>query len=211
MEPIVILGAGGFGREVHALIEDINRAAPTWDILGFADDNSAALDPFDRFDGVRWPTGELPIKECRNYVCAVGAPATKKAIVDRLAVKDVTWPTLIHPTADIGPGSTIGQGGILCRNAVVTVDGTLGAHIHLNIAATIGHDAQIGDFCTLSSHVDICGSARLGEGVFLGSHASVMPKAKLGDWARVGAGSVVLRTVRPKTTVFGVPAVRVAT
>ena len=94
---------------------------------------------------------------------------------------------------------------------VVTVDVTLGAHVHLNVAVTVGHDAQVGDFCTLSSHVDICGGATLGEGVFLGSHASVMPKAKVGEWARVGAGSGVLRTVRAKTTVFGVPAVRVAT
>ena len=210
MEPIVIIGAGGFGREVHALIEDINQVAPTWNILGFADDNSAALDSFERFDGVRWSTDDLPIEECRNYVCAVGAPATKKAILDKVAEKDLVWPTLIHPTADIGPGSVIGPGGILCRNSVVTVDVTLGAHIHLNVTATIGHDAQIGDFCTLSSHVDICGSATLGEGVFLGSHASVMPKAKVGEWARVGAGSVVLRTVRAKTTVFGVPAVRVS-
>ena len=103
----------------------------------------------------------------------------------------------------------IGSGGILCRNSVVTVDVTLGAHVHLNLAATVGHDARIEAFCTLSCQVDICGSVTLGEGVFLGSHASVMPKAKVGEWARVGAGSVVLRTVRAETTVFGVPAKRV--
>ena len=72
MEPVVIVGAGGFGREVHALIEDINRVVPTWEILGFADDDSAALDSFDRLDGVRWSIDELPVDGCRNYVCAVG-------------------------------------------------------------------------------------------------------------------------------------------
>lgn len=211
MEPIVIIGAGGFGREVHALIEDINRAVPTWQILGFADDDSTALDEFERFDGVRWPIDNLPIEDCRNYVCAVGAPATKKAILDRLAEGDVVWPSLVHPMAHVGPGCVVGAGAILCRNSVVTVDAALGEHVHLNVAASIGHDARLGDFCTLSSHVDICGWATLGEGVFLGSHASVMPKAKVGEWARVGAGSVVLRTVRAETTVFGVPAVRVST
>lgn len=210
MEPIVIIGAGGFGREIHALIEDINRETPTWEFLGFADDDLAALDALDRYTPVCWPTDELPIADCRNYVCAVGNPTTRKVIVDRLADKALTWPTLIHPTAAIGPGSVIGVGGILCRNAVVTVDIKLGNHVHLNVAATIGHDAQVGDFCTLSGHVDICGAATLGEGVFLGSHASVMPKAKVGEWARVGASSVVLRTVRAGTTVFGVPAVRVS-
>lgn len=210
MEPIVIIGAGGFGREVHALIEDINRAAPTWHILGFADDDLGALDGFERFDGVRWSIEDLPLEECRNYVCAVGAPVTRKAIVDRLAEKDLAWPQLIHPTAAIGPGSVVGPGAILCRNSIVTVDIVLGEHVHVNNAASVGHDARLGDFCTLSCHVDICGAVTLGEGVFLGSHASILPKAKVGEWSRVGAGSVVLRSVQAEATVFGVPAKRVS-
>ncbi len=211
MEPIVIIGAGGFGREVHALLQDINRATPTWEILGFADGNRSALDPFDRYGPVRWSDDELPIAECRNYVCAVGDPAVRKAIAQRLADRELTWPSLLHPAAAVGPGNRIGEGLILCRNSTITVDTSIGNHVHVNLAATIGHDAQLGDFCTLSPHVDICGAARLGEGVFLGSHASVVPKTKVGDWARIGAGSVALGTVRPKTTVLGVPATRLRT
>lgn len=211
MQPIVIIGAGGFGREVHALIEDVNRAAPTWEILGFADDNPSALAAFDRYGPVRWLIDELPVSLCRSYVCAVGDPAVRKAIVERLAAKNLTWPALIHPTAAVGASSRIGEGVLLCRNSIITVDTSVGNHVHVNMAATVGHDAQIGDFCTLSAHVDVCGAARLGEGVFLGSHASVTPKTKVGDWARVGAGSVALGTVRAKTTVLGVPAVRIPT
>ena len=35
MKDIVIIGAGGFGREVAWLIEDINKIEPQWNILGF--------------------------------------------------------------------------------------------------------------------------------------------------------------------------------
>ncbi|MBC7348009.1 MAG: transferase, partial [Clostridia bacterium] len=37
MRDLVIIGAGGFGREVAWLVEEINRAAPTWRLLGFID------------------------------------------------------------------------------------------------------------------------------------------------------------------------------
>ncbi|NLS94366.1 MAG: acetyltransferase [Planctomycetaceae bacterium] len=211
MQPIIIIGAGGFGREVYALLEDINRTAPTWNVLGFADDRSEALDSFEHYPSLLCPVEQLPVADCRHYVCAVGDPTARRAIVKRLADRGLVWPTLIHPTAAVGPGSALGVGSILCRNSVVTVDATLGNYVHLNLAATVGHDAKVGDFCTLSCQVDICGAAVVGNGVFLGSHASVLPRAKIGDGARVGAGSVVLRTVREGATVFGVPALRTRT
>ena len=39
MKPIVIVGAGGFGREVHWLIKQINRKKEEWNFLGYIDDN----------------------------------------------------------------------------------------------------------------------------------------------------------------------------
>ena len=38
MKDIAIFGVGGFGREVLALIQDINRVEPQWNIVGFFDD-----------------------------------------------------------------------------------------------------------------------------------------------------------------------------
>ena len=41
MKDIVIIGAGGFGREVAWLIESINEVANEWNIVGFVDDNKS--------------------------------------------------------------------------------------------------------------------------------------------------------------------------
>ena len=38
MKDIAIFGVGGFGREVLALIKNINEVTPTWNIVGFFDD-----------------------------------------------------------------------------------------------------------------------------------------------------------------------------
>lgn len=39
MKDIIIIGAGGIGREVTFIIEEINKQIPTLNILGFIDDN----------------------------------------------------------------------------------------------------------------------------------------------------------------------------
>jgi hypothetical protein len=40
--PLVIFGAGGLGREVLLLIQQLNEAQPTWQVRGFYDDRAPA-------------------------------------------------------------------------------------------------------------------------------------------------------------------------
>ncbi len=207
MVPLVIIGAGGFGREVSWLVEEINKntTKPKWHLLGFLDDDVHALDRFTQYGAILGPVDSYRDLQDPFAVCAVGDPRSRKAIVERLETLGARWATLIHPTASIGTASNVGEGCILCKSAVVTVDAKIGNHVQFNVHASAGHDAEIGDLCTLSAFVDVCGGALLEEGTFLGSHASVLPKASVGAWARVGAGSVVLRHVRSGKTVLGVP------
>jgi len=69
----------------------------------------------------------------------------------------------------------------------------------------------VGDWCTLSDHVDITGKVSLGDAVFAGTHACVLPGLRVGDRAVVGAGAVVTRNVPSGSTMFGVPAKLVRT
>ena len=42
IKPIVIVGAGGMGRDTQWLIERINEEEPTYEILGYIDDGILA-------------------------------------------------------------------------------------------------------------------------------------------------------------------------
>ncbi len=206
LKQLVIAGAGGFGREVFAMIQDINRVRQTWDVLGFLDDNPEAFKSYAFYPPILGPIDRYCDLRSPHVVCAVGNPKIRKRIVQQLGAQGARWATLIHPTADAGWQSTCGEGCILCAGSGMTVDVRIGDHVHVNRLATSGHDAHISDFCTLSCHVDICGHAVLEEGVFLGSHAAVLPSVRIGSWARVGAGSVVIKNVSAGKTVFGAPA-----
>ena len=60
MKDLVIIGAGGLGREVAQLIMDINQDKKTWNVLGFIDEtiekqgsvinDTAVLGGFDWFE-----------------------------------------------------------------------------------------------------------------------------------------------------------------
>ena len=208
---LIIVGAGGFGREVHDWANDAIAAGAEWSIAGFLDDNPHALDGFAMPVDVIGPASTYEPADDEVFVCAIGEPQIKLQIAKSLRARGARFTNVIHPTARIGQRSRLGEGLVLCPYSVITTNVTVGDFVSLNLHGTIGHDATVGDGCTLNNHTDITGWVTLGEGVFMGSHASVLPYAKVGDYARIGAGSTVLRSAKPHTTVVGVPAKRLPT
>ena len=210
MKRLLIIGAGGFGREVLGWALDIQPAQDQWEVAGFLDSNQHALKDFS----LKYPLIGDPLTFSPSpddlLVCAIGDTRTKLRLCQHLVSRGAEFVSLIHPTVVMGPNCRIGHGCVLCPGVVLTTNVTLGNFVTLNVHATVGHDVVIGDGCTLNAHSDVTGCAKLGEGVFLGSHAVVLPNARVGDYAVVGAGSVVLKKVRPNTSVMGVPAKQIS-
>jgi sugar O-acyltransferase (sialic acid O-acetyltransferase NeuD family) len=206
MRKLLIVGAGGFGREVYAWASDFPKESRDWEITGFLDDNLQALDHYHYDVPIIGTISDYIPKPDECLVLAVGLPPVKRNIIELLNSRGASWITLIHPTVVIGRNVQIGEGCVVCPHAMVTCDITLGNFVTLNAHSTVGHDAVVGDRTTASVHADITGFVQIGEDVFLGSHASILPGAKVGDRAVIGAGSVVLKRVKPGVTVIGVPA-----
>ena len=210
MKKLLILGAGGFGREVHSWLTDWCKKNEDWEIAGFIDDNLNALDGFNDIPPVLFRISEYQPSKDEFVVCAIGNPQLKKSITQELRSRSVNFFTLQHPSAIVGSRVKIGIGTIICPNVVMTADISIGNFVTINAASTVGHDASIGDYSTLSGHCDVTGGARLEECVFMGSHAAVLPKIHIGSNACIGAGSIALRRVAPGSTVFGVPAKKIS-
>jgi sugar O-acyltransferase (sialic acid O-acetyltransferase NeuD family) len=206
MERLLIIGAGAFGREVFGWAMDLGERARGRGVAGFLDTNPRALEGYQLpFEVIGDPNVYSP-REGDLFICAIGDPATKLRLCREIRARGGRFAQMIHPSAIIGQGCRIGEGCVLCPGAVLTTNVQLGSFVTLNVYASIGHDAVIGEGCTLHSHSDVTGRVVLGEGVLIGSHGTVLPGAKVGDYSIVGAGSVVLRRVPPRTTVMGVPA-----
>jgi sugar O-acyltransferase (sialic acid O-acetyltransferase NeuD family) len=206
LKRLLIVGAGGFGREVLGWARQIPQNQRDWDIAGFLDANPRALEGYPSDVSILGdPAHHAPSRDDR-FLCAVGDPRTRMRVVEDLEARGGRFLTLIHPSVVVGPHCHIGEGCILCPGVVLTTNVTLGRLVILNVHSSVGHDAVVGDGCTLSGHCDVTGQAVLGRCVFMGSHATILPRARVGDHAVVGAGSVVLVKAPPRATVMGVPA-----
>lgn len=206
MQDLIIAGASGFGRELLAMVERINQVKPTWNVLGFIDDNLQALDGFDLDYKVLGTIRDWnPIGD-ELYGLAIAAPRTKEKVVPALKERGARFATLIDPTVSIGARSKLGEGVVLFPESGLSVDVTVGNFVFLNVLCGIGHDTVIGDFCTFGPKVAISGATKLGRCVNVGALASTFPGIEVGDYATIGMNSAAIRKVKAHTTVMGVPA-----
>ena len=199
--PLVIVGAGGFGREVLDVVEAVNAAVakPVWEFLGFIDDGSP--DTFGRGPVIGDLDGLSRIDA--HVLVAIGDPSTRAEIVGGLSQPAAT---VVHPSATIGRDCVLAAGVVVCAGVRVTTNVRIGEHVHLNLNATVGHDAVIGRFSTVYPGVNVSGSVVAGDRVSFGTNASVLQGVRIGDGATVGAGAVVVGDVPAGVTAKGVPA-----
>ncbi|MCY4131043.1 MAG: serine O-acetyltransferase [Nitrospira sp.] len=114
-------------------------------------------------------------------------------LLGRLVSQGARWVTgvEIHPGASIGHGFFIDHG----------------------MGVVIGETAEIGDYVTLFQGVTLGGTGKekgkrhptLGNHVVVGSGAKVLGNIRIGDSVKIGANSVVLRSVPSNSTVTGIP------
>jgi len=204
---LLIVGAGGCGREVAHMAKDRQKTNTVdWELYGFLDDNLNALDGIDFDVPIVGSVHEWEPKEDEVFVCALGSPTVKENIAALLEEKGAKFANVIHPTAIIADNAEYGHGLIACQYSSISVNTRVGKHVMINLHTNIGHDACVGDFSVISAFCDITGRVKLGRKVFLGSHVAIAPGLKVGDDASVGIGSVVVASVRAGKSVFGNPA-----
>jgi sugar O-acyltransferase (sialic acid O-acetyltransferase NeuD family) len=204
--PVVVVGAGGHGREAIDIVEAVNRVSPTFDVLGVVDDRGdvdgllarrglpllGGLDVLDGLDAA--------------YVAGVGSGDGRRQVEVAAQAAGLAPVTLVHPTAVLGSDLRLGPGFVAAALAQVTTNVTTGRHVHLNIGATVSHDCVLDDYVTLSPGCHVSGNVRLEAGVTLGVGAVVRQGVTIGEGTFVGAGAVVVGDLPAGVTAVGVPA-----
>lgn len=208
--PLIIIGCGGFGREVHDLVDAINEKKLTWDLLGYLDDRPEAVN-VSRVEsrdskvlgGTDWL---MTAGHDVQFVIGIGTGKTRRIIDERLRSAGFTAAALVHPAATLGHDVRIQPGVVICAGVRATTNISLGRHVHLNINTTVGHDCTLDDYVTVNPLVAISGGVTVGTETMLGTHSAILQNLEIGERSVIGAGSCVVRDVDDDAMVKGVPA-----
>jgi len=201
-EPLIIVGAGGHGRETafaHLL------SAPTDSFLGFLDDRAVGASP----EG--WPilgcVDDAPTHARAAFLVAVNDPRARRAVVGRLAALGVSrWGSVIHPEVRVHASVRTGRGCSILGGCQLTTNIRIGDHCILNRGVQVSHDCSVGDFCSLNPGACIAGNVSIGDGCEAGSGCAVRQGTRIGRGVVVGMGAVAIKDIPDGAVVVGNPA-----
>lgn len=209
MKDIAVYGAGGFGREIACLIENINQKDGKWNFIGFFDDGKKLGAMVSHFGPVLGGLSELNEYNSNiDIVMAIGNPQTVKKIVGNLSNKNISFPNIVAPDFEqVDPRTfKMGKGNIIQSHCFASCDVEIGDFNTFNGSITLSHDNKVGSFNSFMPGVRISGEVEIGNGNFFGVGSIILQQIKIGDNVKLGAGSVLMRKPKSGNLYIGNPA-----
>lgn len=207
MNKIVIIGAGGFGREVKNLIEDINKADLLYDFIGFYDDGIEIGTVLNGYPVLGNLQNLMDIDSEIYVALGIADPETKSKIISKFNKSNINFPVLIHPSAIVSNDDVcIGKGTLICAGSIITCNIHIKEFVTVNLMCTVGHDTIIHDFASFMPSVNISGEVVIHKKVYVGTGAKIINQLEIGQATIIGAGAVVSKSLPDFCTAVGIPA-----
>ena len=209
MKDIAIFGAGGFGREVACLIKRINEKEPTWNFIGFFDDNEALKGTRNEYGEV---LGGMDVMNAWDkelgVVITIGVPQVLSKIVSKIQNENIIFPNLIDPTVDFldSENVRIGKGNVICAKCFISCNVNMGDFNLYNVGVGIGHDSSLGNYNVIMPNVNISGGVQINDCNMLGVKSTVLQYLKIGSNVKLGANSLLMRNAKDDNLYIGNPA-----
>lgn len=205
---IIIVGAGGFGKEVaHCLqsLEDFN-------LIGFADDTIERGEVVIYDYSIKYKIDELlNISYELGIVLAISDPNARKDVYKKISSNTLlSFPNIISRGINIDSTVNLGIGNIIMHGHLQTCNINIGNFNFFNGGSGLGHDVTIGNFNTFGPKSFIAGNVKIGECNFFALNSSVLAGLKIGDNNRFLVNATLFRSVKNNESYFGSPASKIS-
>ncbi|NQS97034.1 MAG: hypothetical protein HQ591_01125 [candidate division Zixibacteria bacterium] len=210
LKKIAIMGGVGGGQIAAAIMEDINKICPTWEIMGYLNDSVEIGTNFRKYP-VIGRTEEAPNFAEKGYylVCALHNLRYGRLRINRIEKMGIpleAFPPIIHPTVITSMAESIGQGVIIGPYVNISVDVTVGNYCFFGGSIFLGHDTKLEDFVAMSNNAATGATIRIGKGTHVSINTSIREFIQIGRYALIGMGAVVIKDVGEGEIAVGNPA-----
>lgn len=208
MKDLIIVCAGGVGRETTLLVDEINKKEQEWNLIGYVDDDIDLCGKIINGKPVIGNIDWLNNYENELYIIiALGSPKAKKKVMGKLNLRsNIHFATLIHPSAIICKDVKIGQDVIIEGICFISTNVKIEDHIYIGPQCGIGHDSTLKSNSNLFWNVNLSGNVTIKENSQISTKATILQGLSVGENTIVGAGAVVVCDLPDNCTVVGVPA-----
>lgn len=212
MKPIVIVGAGGMGRDTQWLIERINEKIPTYEILGYIDDGipkGTVVDGYKVLGGME-VLEQYEDSQKISVALAIGNAKVRKKLAEKCLKNDqLEYPNLIDPSVITSKRIKLGKGNIICTSVIMTTNIEIGNFNLICNRSIVGHDDTIGDYNTLYPGVLLSGDVHLETETEIGTGSQIIQGIRIANGVIAGAGSTIIKDIQESGTYVGSPVRRV--
>lgn len=205
MKHLIILGAGGMGKEIYYTAINSIGYGTEFVVKGFLDYPNSDWD-ITHYPPILGIEDNYEIQPDDVFTCSIGDVQLKHRICEKMKGRGANFQTLIHKNATIKINAKIGAGTIVDSYAVISCDTVVGENCMIQQAAILGHDVVIGDYCRIDCQSFFVGAVKVGDRCTIHTSAVLNHKVVVEDDATIGACSFVVKKVKKGTTVFGNPA-----
>ena len=210
---MIILGAGGHGKVVLSLIQELGI-----DVLYLTDADESKHG--NKVLGVEIVGGDEMLSEVNpdEVDLAIGLGVGSDGmnliaqlkrrfmIAQNLLKRGFAFPALIHPNSWIASDCSIGGGAQIFAGAVLQPSCSIGEQVIINTKVSVDHDSSIGNAVHLAPGVTCGGKVEIGENSHIGIGATIFPNIKIGNDAVIGAHALVNSNISKGTKAKGIPA-----
>lgn len=208
MKDLVIIGAGGFGREMCAHIRLISEKSgkSEWNLLGLIDENPSLKETVEGYKVLGNLDYYLNMENKPYFFIAIANSYARERIATRCKAAGCKAATIMYPNVDLGDNVEIGEGCFISKDAMLRNEVKIGPFCIVQSQALFGHDTTVGAYTSFMANAIVGGETHIGSHCYFGLRTTVINRINITDECTVGACACVVKDAEVPGTYVGVPA-----
>lgn len=208
---LLILGGLGNGSVIANAIRHANTIGYNeWVCEGFLNDRTPIGGYIDDFPVVG-TIGDIQKFVDQDYyfintILRIDGQEERIGMFEQLGLSVERLATFVHPTSYVAPNVVLGPGTVIMPSVCISSGTKFGKNCLVMVAATVGHDNEIGDFTHIAAQACIGSYLKVGKGVHFGLNCTIRENLTIGDYSTIGMGAVLTKNVEEKDIWVGNPA-----